>query len=709
MIAALLALLAVAEARPLTYCVGGYTGSPPRVQAACGRPDVARQHGDWHEHFWVTDGRQCMICWDEVDNSCYDDFVVNNPQWQPTVGFLCRGRATWGDGLTVFEHVIGGETVSAAPPPAPEVLTPRLAVETPGPYVAGDAVRVVGTVAASDGIRGVGGGIVEVYAGDELVDRVRGTVRPDGSVAAEVSLPASDRVRLRFVPEAPLLNPGDTLAAASSDALALNVDTCGYRARVVAPQPGEALASGQSVTLRAALLAPDGVPASPGALALRYTVQADGQPAAVIEAQPDGSARWTPPAAEAPVTWQVFATGRADGRVVCHAGPVEVQVSDLGLGFDRSKLPAICYTGLDCVGEVTLLRPAPGAARQRVDRLLGDPATEVVLLEGARELARTPPRADDRYAFSQRFDHPRRARWKLEVRGPDGTVAMPFHELEVRPALVVRLPDALDLGVVPAGSRALDHCTELDFSASEAAEEHEWRLVVDGLAGCRGRPLLAVTTPAGRVRTYALDAPITVGALDPDHPAMTFCLDAPRCAGEVSPDGVVLHVTPTTPVFADQARALPVRWEVSRRAWWRCHLWWAAPGLGGLFALWALLGVIRPARFPANASIRVAGRERDLDKAVSVLLRDCPGSGAGFWRDARLGLHHDGDVNGRIRNAAVVLQADRGAGVVLAGAAPLEQHERRGGWRPVEDLPTGHVPGPGKYRIGELYFKVDAG
>ncbi len=706
-----LLLTSSVSARPLTYCVGGYSGTPPHVQAACDQPNIRRQHGSWHEHFWVTNGTECMVCYDEIDDSCRSDFTQNNPQWYPALPYQCRQMRPYGDAFAVFEHMIGGEMVSARPPPIPPAeLVPSVEVITPGPYAVGDRISVRGSVDDGAGERSSAGGVFEVYAGDQLVDTVSGTRQRDGSIRADVELPGAESVRVRFVPTSPQMNPGDTLVNSSSDPLAITVDTCALRARVIAPLPGEALASGQAVTLEAALFDRDNLVPQPMAGAdIRFTVAVDGQPPAILSADADGIARWTPPAASAPTSVEVFATGNANGNIICHAAPLTAQFSDLGLGFDTSALPQTCYTNTECAGDVVLQRPAPGGARQRVDELLANPATEVVAFEGTVELSRQPVHADDRYRLDQRFTSARGAEWHIEIQGPDGTVVMPGHTLAVRPALVVRLPETLDLGVVTAGSRVQDGCTDLDFSLSEAAEEHRWELLLTGVDDCLGEPVLAATV-GGRIRTYSLTEALTVDALDPDNPALTVCLDTPRCSGEVSPGGVQLHVRPLTPVFADQATSVTLTWEITGRAWWRCHLWWMLPIGGALTALWLVMGVVRPARFPAAATVKVAGREKDLKRLPAVPLRDSPGSGARFYRDARLGISIAGDINGSTRNAAVILRAVRGGTVVLFGNAPVQMKTRRGKWVDVEDLATGHLPGSAIYRVGEsLYFKVDAG
>ncbi len=739
------------HARPLTYCVGGYTGTPPSVQAACDSPSVRSQHDEWHRHFWVTNGQECMVCYDEVDRSCRTDFTNNNPGWWPATAYKCRRRQPFSDGVSVFEHLIGGEVISSPrprrthpseqtsgarprpapsdgtasarprpapssdpvvqPPPIPPAeLVPALQVITPGPYAVGDSVSVRGTVSDGTVERGSAGGVFEVYDGDQLVGTVIGTPQRDGSIRADVALPSADSVRVRFVPTAPQMNPGDTLSNASSDPMVLTVDTCAFRARVIAPLPGEALASGQTVTLEAALFdRDDQVPQPMIGADIRFAVAVDGHPPVILSADADGIAQWTPPVAATPTRVEVFASGNTNGNIICPSSPLTAQFSDLGLGFDTTALPDTCYTDMPCSGEVLLQRPAPGGARQRVDQLLANPATQVVAFDGSVELSRQRATQTDRYRIEQPFNEPRGAEWHIEIQGPDGTIVMPGHTVIVRPALELRLPQTLDFGVVPAGSSVEDACTDLDFSLSEAAEEHRWEILLTGVEDCLGEPVLAATV-GGRVRTYSLTEALTVDALDPDNPAMTLCLDTPRCGGEVSPGGVELHVRPLTPVFAGQATSVTLTWEVTGRAWWRCHLWWVLPIGGALTALWLVMGVIRPARFPADATVKVAGREKDLKRLPAVPLRDSPGSGAGFYRDARLGISIAGDINGSTRNAAVILRASRGGSVSLFGNTPVQMKTRKGKWVDVEDLATGHLPGSAVYRVGEnLYFKVDAG
>jgi hypothetical protein len=177
----------------------------------------------------------------------------------------------------------------------------------------------------------------------------------------------------------------------------------------------------------------------------------------------------------------------------------------------------------------------------------------------------------------------------------------------------------------------------------------------------------------------------------------------------VSPDSAVLRVVPLTSEFKAQEKTVRLRWKVEGRSFLGCYGAWVWSSLALLGFGVMLAGFTQPARFPPGASIRVAGSERGMRQSAAILLQACPGSAPGFYRDARLGLHGDGDVNGRTRNAPLILRATRGAGVVLTGTGPLEQQDRRTlKWEPVTDLARGHVPSPSVlYRAGGTYFKVE--
>lgn len=724
MVRALLSLLAVASlllAAPVlaqmgdTYCVGGYEGTPPNVVARCDQGDVRSLHARWHEHGWLTDDAQCFVCYDEEDSTCFTKFLLRNlGKYRPTDKYECaRLFGETHTASTLVEHVIDGKPVAPPPPPPPVQLEARVERISPGPYTAGDSVAVVGAVRDEQGaLRRIAGGTFRVTDASGHATEYPGTVQPDGTVGARFTLSASSSARIEFVPAGLPLAPGEMLRAAASEAQELKVEVCGFRARVVQPAVHEALVAGQSTALGARLFDAAGqVPVSspPPGLSLTFTVQVDGESAKTLAADSALSAAWIPPASPKPREVRISAGGRAGDRVVCPAGEVTATVSDLGLGFDTSDLPRTCYVGLPCKGTVRLVRPEPGASRQQVDSLLANPKVEARMVDTGQERYRGPPRADDRYEFLATYTEVGAASWSLVFQTPKAPVAMPAHEVQVRPQLKLELPAELDFGTVAAGTPVAGACQKLDFSHSQGAEEHRWELRAEGLGKCQARPVLRFRNALDQEDVQGLTPSLGIEALDPTKRWLDICLEVPRCAGEVSPDAVVLRVVPLTSEFKAQEKTVHLRWKVEGQSFLGCHGAWVWSSLALLGFGVMLAGFTQPARFPPGASIRVAGSERGIRQSAAILLRGCPGSAPGFYRDARLGLHGDGDVNGRTRNAPIVLRATRGAGLVLTGTGPLEQQDRRTlKWEPVADLSQGHVPYPSAlYRAGSTYFKVE--
>ncbi len=270
--------------------------------------------------------------------------------------------------------------------------------------------------------------------------------------------------------------------------------------------------------------------------------------------------------------------------------------------------------------------------------------------------------------------------------------------LTVRPALRLVTPPMLDFGTVPAGTATRQSCQRLDLSGSTIPPNIAWNLSIDGLGGCLSAPRLLVGE--------ALHDPVGPLTLPPDAPGLTLCLSVPWCAGDSSGDATALRLSPRDPRYPDAAVSVPVRWQVTGKSWLRCNGLWMQPLalLAGLLVL--LLGFIRPHRFPTDAAILLAGSVKGLKRATPVRLRDCPGSGPGLYRDARLGVYAEGNV-GRLKRGAVVILRASAEGVVVEAPAGLERQDpRTGKWSMVEV--DGRVqPGPREvFRVGELLFRL---
>ena len=718
---ALLAVMSLLFAVPArakvgeTYCVGGYAGTPPNVVAACAQPEVVKLHRRWHEHLYVTDGKECLLCYDEEDQTCETVFLARNPAYRQMYDYDCA--RLFGESLRsgyLLDHVIDGKSLALPPPPPPVQLEAKVERITPGPYTAGDRLSAVGAVRDGQGVvRRIPGGTFRVTDASGKSTDHRGTVQPDGTVTADFTLPPTDSARVEFIPDKPPLAPGETLRTAVSEAQSLKVEVCGFRARLVQPSAlaPETLVAGQATALRARLFDAAGQQpvAAPAGLSLAFTVQVEDEPTQTLAVDKELSASWTPPASPRPRQVRISAGGRAGERVVCPAGEATATVSDLGLGFDTSGLPRTCYVGLPCRGTVVLQRPSEPGVRHRVDELLLDPKVKARMEDTGDLLYEGTPRAGDRYEFLATYDTPKSASWSLVFQTPRGPVAMPTHEIRVRPRLQLELPAELDFGTVAAGTAVTQACQKLDFGRSQGAEEHRWELRAEGLEGCQARPVLSFLNALSAADVRGLVPSLGIDALDPKDRRLDICLEVPRCAGEVSPDSAVLRVVPLTPEFKAQEKLLRLRWKVESRGFLGCHGAWVWPSLALLGVGVLLAGFTQPARFPSGASIRVAGSERGMRQAAAILLLDCPGSSPGFFRDARLALHGDGEVNGRTRSAAILLRATRGSGVVLTGNGPLEMQDRRTlQWEPVTDLAQGHVPSSSAlYRAGSTYFKVE--
>lgn len=137
------------------------------------------------------------------------------------------------------------------------------------------------------------------------------------------------------------------------------------------------------------------------------------------------------------------------------------------------------------------------------------------------------------------------------------------------------------------------------------------------------------------------------------------------------------------------------------------YLPWPWPILWGVWLVVLVAGFVIPVRFSRSTSVKVASNERALQQARSLALTDCAGSRPRWYRNAEVGVHASGDVNGNIRTASVVLRATK-RGVRLFGAGIETQDRRTRAWTAVTDAASGHSPSGGAlYRTGGMYFKVE--
>jgi hypothetical protein len=595
-----------------------------------------------------------------------------------------------------------------APPDPPVALTVQLDRIPPGPHEAGDTVPLSASVRDPSGdIRGVPGGtFVVTVNGDEV--RIPAVVQPDGTLKADLRLPQADSVAVRFEVDPPKLASNEHLTSTRTDPTTLRIESCPLRARIVEPVQGAGVAVGEPITLAAEVFDASGAPASSAGLVLSFHLSPSTGASADVSAGADGRAVWSPEAALDGQSVRISASGIAGGRNVCPAGEVSLPITSFGIGLDPQELPSQCYASMACGGTARLVRPASALARQKVDALLADPATRVQIYDGAELIAELPPAADDRYRIDRRYEQVRQADWRVLISATSVSIELPTHVVDVRAPLDLKLPESLDFGAVVAGTALTDACVTLDFAASTAYLDHALEVTVVGLEDCNAEPVLAFRNAFGLADSVPLTSPATVHKLDPSRPMLDLCLRTSGCVAEHAPDGVKLVVRPTTPEFKDQVREVRLTWEVLGRGFFACHGWWMIPLIAGTLIAGLVWGFVRPYRFKPHTAIRVAGNLQALRRSSAQTLVDLPGSGAGWYRNARLALHGDGSLDGRMFGALVTLRATR-HGVVLIAPGLLEQHDRRSGtFKPVDDARAGHTPtSQGIYKAGDVIFQLE--
>jgi hypothetical protein len=676
-----------------TYCVGGFEGMPPNHVPACDLPAASSLHrGCWHDHVFVTDGAHCFDCWDECDATCVSGFLEDHPNFRPVDPYECARRSIKDQPGGVLFHVIDGAAIKPLAPAS------KLAAVLSG------AVRD-----ETGRVRPIGEGHFHLAFSDGTARDIKGSLASDGTLQALFALPDSGSVDIQFVPTPPRLQGDETMLTKVSAAIGVRIDRCDLRAEVVSPGEDEPIVASLDSSLRVQLRRGSQVITTPADALLIFHVRHGTQDTELHGTRGSSEGTWKPPPSPSiqPVT--ITAKGTAGGETICPLGPRKAWLSDAGLGVDLSKLPTHCYTGPPCSGAITLRRPAGGPGRAAVDALLADPATSGFTVDNGVETRVPSLPADDRYAFAPTYSAIGGAAWSLAFQTAKGRVQLPAHQLQVRPALRLSLPPVLDFGEVEAGTATLDTCRRLDFSGSQAAEEHRWVLEGENLGSCASSPVLAYRDASGAAALLPLSGRITIDALDPLQRWLLLCLKVPPCAADTSPPNASIRVSPVTPEFASQAATVSLRWSVHSKSLLACQGWWLLPLLALFGVTFIACGFISPARFPSSCSIRLSGSELGLRRASAVPLRECPGAGPGFYRDARLGIDGSGNIAGQTRHALVLLRPTRGDSVTLTGSGPLERKERRTGKLvPVADLAKGHEPESGDvYRAGEVWFSLE--
>ena len=275
-------------------------------------------------------------------------------------------------------------------------------------------------------------------------------------------------------------------------------------------------------------------------------------------------------------------------------------------------------------------------------------------------------------------------------------------DISVRPQASLGELAAIDFGTVPAGAPHTAACRTLDLSGATLPAGIAWTVSATGLEGCTAQPVV----PRGDALGFLAEGPVELPLSTSD--GLTVCLAAAWCDGDSANDDTALRLVPADPRYPDVAVAVPLRWSVTGRGWLACNGIWLWPVLGGLGLVFVVAGFVRPSRFPTDATAKMAGSEKGLKRAVPTRLRDVPGSAAGFYRDARLGLLAEGSLSRSTRGAVAILRATRD-GVRVEPRAAIERLDRRNrSWVPAELEGGSLQPGPRDiFRAGDLYFQLE--
>ena len=157
-----------------------------------------------------------------------------------------------------------------------------------------------------------------------------------------------------------------------------------------------------------------------------------------------------------------------------------------------------------------------------------------------------------------------------------------------------------------------------------------------------------------------------------------------------------LTVKATGPDGAPVELRVPLEIEVVPDPWLVCY--WPFLALGAALLIGGVVfhGFWSPARFGPRLGVKLSPEE-DIEEGVFYTLRAQPGTGSGFYRDARAFISADFRLSGSSRGAIARLRA-HGPGVLIeaAGGAPVFRQTADGEW---EMLPAGES----KVRFGTLY------
>nr|VFK58076.1 MAG: hypothetical protein BECKUNK1418G_GA0071005_10024 [Candidatus Kentron sp. UNK] len=152
---------------------------------------------------------------------------------------------------------------------------------------------------------------------------------------------------------------------------------------------------------------------------------------------------------------------------------------------------------------------------------------------------------------------------------------------------------------------------------------------------------------------------------------------------------------------------IPVSVAVSPSTWWECWWWIVVIVILIALCLFIIYGYIWPARFPSEAGVQISPEE-DMSEGFLHPIRGTRGSGAGFYRHARIYLQPDFRLSRHHQGAMAKLVAGRGTiHLSPVGGSLIEWQGADGDWLALGDEGSFFMPGV-MYRGGEeqVFFEL---
>lgn len=302
---------------------------------------------------------------------------------------------------------------------------------------------------------------------------------------------------------------------------------------------------------------------------------------------------------------------------------------------------------------------------------------------------------------------------KLRARSTAGVREGPTVTVTVFANVRLKAKDAkIDFGAVPGGCAVQQFCKPVDFSASQQLRGGQ-KLAISrpaaqpgGGAGWPGLLVHVRSGAAGPLYPVGHGTPPILVDYAADQP-LEVCYAAPRCQPVPDKTDELLLIQPSGKglVETDRAAQILLSAAVAATPIWLCYLPWLAGLIALIVAIFIIVGVVKPHKFPQSAMLFVGSQENQLARDGGRPLYSAPGGRRGFYRSATCTFDASGMTVRKGTGGALVLHAD-GNEIRVEQRTTLEVKERQR-WRvvPPEEkvLQRGSI-----HRVGKtFYFRID--